>query len=122
VTILHPLFSTLIKRPDLVVDHAAAYVELFHDEAKAIGVDLLRRAVFWALAIFAGVLFLILAGVALMLGLSQQFHWSLIVVPAVALLVMIIALVRAVKPWTTERFPELKAQMSSDAEAMRMVS
>ncbi len=119
---LHPLFSTLIKRPDLVVDHVSAYAELFQNEALSIGTDLLTRAVSWVLALFAAAVFLALTGVAFMLGLTQQFHWSLVAVPGVALLLVIIALVRAIKPWKTERFPELKAQLASDADALRMVN
>lgn len=120
---LHPLFSTIVKRPDLVVDHVSAYAELFHDEAQSIGVDLLTRAASWVLAVFAAAVFLALAGVSLMLGLMQnQFHWSLVAVPGAALLLVVVAAVRAIKPWKTERFPELKAQIASDAQALRMVA
>jgi hypothetical protein len=121
-TMLHPLFSTIVKRPDLVVDHVSAYVELFQDEATSIGVDIATRAASWVLAVLAGAVFLGLAGVAVMLGFMQnQFHWSLVVVPGLALLLVIAAVVRAIKPWKTERFPELKAQISNDAQALRMV-
>ncbi len=120
---LHPLFSTIVKRPDLVMDHVSAYAELFQDEAMSIGVDLATRAASWVLAVLAGTVFLGLTGVALMLGFMQnQFHWSLVAVPGIALLLVIIAVVRAIKPWKTERFPELKAQIANDAQALRMVA
>jgi membrane protein implicated in regulation of membrane protease activity len=120
---LHPLISTIIKRPDLVVDHVSAYAELVQMEVGDVVEDLLTRAAAWAAAVIAGVLFLGLAGVALMLGLLQnQFHWSLVVVPAVALLLLAVAVARAVKPWRAERFPELRAQLASDVEALRAVA
>jgi hypothetical protein len=120
---LHPLFSTLVKRPDLVVDHIAAYGALFHQEAVAAGTDLITRVAAWVVAVLCGVVFLGLTGVAVMLGLMQnQFHWVLVVVPGAALLLVVAAVVRALKPWQTEQFPELKAQIDSDARALRMVS
>ena len=119
---LHPLFSTLVKRPDLLVDHVSAYAALAHQEAITAGAEVLARAAAWILAVLTGVVFLGLSGVAVMLGLMQnQFHWVLIVVPAVALLFVIIAILRALKPWQSERFSELKAQIDSDVRALRMV-
>lgn len=88
-----------------------------------IGTDLITRAVAWILAAFSGAIFLGLAGIAVMLGFSQsQFHWALVLVPGVALLLTVIAVVRAIKPWQTTRFAELKAQIASDAQALRMVA
>lgn len=117
---LHPLFSTLVKRPDLVVDHIAGYAALFHDEAVSVATDLLARAAAWVVALLTTVVFLGLTGVAVMLGLMQnQFHWVLVLVPACALLLVVAAILRALKPWQAERFPELKAQIDSDARALR---
>lgn len=120
---LHPLFSTLVKRPDLVIDHVSAYAALFQQEAMEAGSDLLTRAAAWILAVLAAVVFLGLSGVALMLGVMQnQFHWVLVLVPGFALLLVVVAVLRAMKPWQAERFPELKAQLESDARALRMVA
>ena len=117
---LHPLFSTLVKRPDLVVDHISAYAELLQVEAGDLVRDLLMRAALWIVAVIAGAVFLALAGTAVMLGLLQnQFHWGLIAVPGTALLLLFVVVIRAIKPWKTERFPELKAQVACDVEAMR---
>lgn len=119
---LHPLFSTLVKRPDLVVDHVAAYAALAHQEAVNAGSDVLKRAAAWVLAVLTGVVFLGLTGVAVMLGLMQnQFHWVLVAVPAMALSLVVVAILRALKPWQTDRFSELKAQIDSDIRALRMV-
>jgi hypothetical protein len=54
--------------------------------------------------------------------MQNQFHWVLVLVPGAALLLVVVAVVRAIKPWQTEQFPELKAQIDSDARALRMVS
>lgn len=120
---LHPLFSTLVQRPDLVVDHVSAYAALFHEEASAAGTEVLTKVVAWVLVVLSGVVFAGLAGTALMLGfLQNQFHWVLVLVPGAALLLAVIALVWANKPLKSERFPELKAQIDSDARALRMAA
>ena len=120
---LHPLFSTLVQRPDLVVDHATAYAALFHEEATAAGAELLSRAVAWTLATLAGMLFLGLGGMAIMLGvINNQFHWVLVLVPGIAFMFAVIAVVRASKPFKSERFPEFRAQIRNDARALRMAA
>jgi len=105
------------------MDHLSAYGSLFHREATTAGTDLITRAVAGVAAILALAVFLALAGIAAMLGfLQNQFHWVLVVVPGVALIGAIIAAVIAMKPLKSERFPELKAQIDSDAQALRTVS
>lgn len=116
---LHPVFTTLIRRPDLVADHVTAYVELVQDEASGLGADWIQRGVAWAVAAFGGLLFLVLAGVALMLGAVNQFHWMLLAVPGVVLVLTLVALARARSPDRRERFKELKMQLQSDAQALR---
>jgi hypothetical protein len=49
---LHPLFSTIVQRPDLVVDHLSAYAALFQEEASDAGAELVTRAVAWAVAVW----------------------------------------------------------------------
>ncbi len=58
-----------------------------------------------------------------MLGfLQNQFHWVLVITPGIALILTIIAAFIVMKPLKKERFPELKAQIDSDAQALRTVS
>lgn len=105
------------------MDHLSAYGSLFHKEATSAGSHLIARAVAGVTAILAFTVFLVLAGTALMLGfLQNQFHWMLLAVPGLALIFTIIATVIAMKPLNSERFPELKAQIDSDAQALRAVS
>lgn len=116
---LHPLFSTIIQRPDLVMDHLSAYGALFHQEASSAGADLLARVVAGVVAILALVVFLTMTGTALMLGfLNNQFHWILLVVPGVSLLLLVVAVMFAKRPLKSEKFPELKAQIESDSRAL----
>ena len=120
---LHPLFSTIVQRPDLVIDHLSAYISLFQKEAASAGSNLIARAVAGVAAILAFLLFLVFAGIALMLGfLQNQFHWILVVVPGFVFILGVVAAVIAMKPLKSERFPELKAQIDSDAQALRAVS
>lgn len=117
---LHPLFSTVIQRPDLVADHISAYVALFSQEVGAIGNHVVGRLVAWVLFVLCGFLFLTLTGVALMLGfLQNQFHWILIATPGVALIITVMAFIKARMPLPAENFPELKAQLDSDVHALR---
>ncbi len=116
---LHPVFTTLIKRPDLVADHVTAYVELVQHEASGLGAEWLKRAVAWAVAALGALLFLVLLGVALMLGAVHAFHWALVAIPGAVLLLTLLALARARTPQRQARFEELKAQLQSDAQALR---
>ena len=120
---LHPLFSTLIQRPDLLVEHVSAYCALFHQEATEASSQLVKRYVAWAVAAICGLVFVLFAGTALMMGtLHNQFHWVLLVVPGAALLLMLAAIAKAKAPLTEARFTELKAQIDSDIQALRAVS
>jgi uncharacterized membrane protein len=120
---LHPLFSTLISRPDLLVDHLSGYAALIHEEASDAGAELLQRGVAWAVAALCAAVFLTLAGVALMLAvLLNQFHWVLLATPAVMLVLMVVAVVKAREPLRTSRFAEVKAQALRDAQALRMAA
>ena len=120
---LHPLFSTIVQRPDLVLDHLSAYGALFHEEANSAGADFMRRIAAWLMAILAALLFLGLAGTALMLGFMQNhFHWMLVAVPGFALLLLIVAVTLARRAMSNDRFSELKAQLDSDAQALRSVA
>lgn len=119
---LHPLFSTIIHRPGLVVDHLTAYGALVRLEASSAGSELVMRLVAWIAVAFAGVIFLLFAGVAVMLGcLNDKFHWALVIVPGIPLVVSIGAFMLANKPLNSEHFPELKAQLKRDAEALQAV-
>jgi hypothetical protein len=55
-----------------------------------------------------------------MLGVMlNQFHWVLVAVPVLLLVLMGIALVKAREPLHTQSFAEFKAQVDRDAQALR---
>jgi hypothetical protein len=119
---VHPIFSTLISRPELVVDHVAGYAALVQEEASTVGAQLARRAVAWGIAVLALFVFLVLAGVAVMLGVMQgEFHWVLVLTPAAALVVSLAAWSVGRKQLPSKAFTELKAQLDADAQALRTV-
>ena len=120
---VHPIFSVLVSRPELVVEHIAGYATLARDEASTVGLEVARRAIAWAVALLGFVTFLVLAGVAVMLGaLHEDFHASLVLVPGIALALSVAAFLVARKRLPEKAFSELKAQLDADAQALRAVA
>ncbi len=119
---VHPIFSVLITRPELVMDHVAGYAALVQEEASTVGIEVAKRAVAWGVVVVSLLVFLVLAGVAIMLGAMQgAFHWALVVVPAIALVVAAVAWNVARQRLPSKAFTELKAQLDADAQALRTV-
>lgn len=118
---IHPIFSVLIKRPELVMDHVAGYAALVQEEASSVGVELAKRAIAWGVTVLGLIMFLVLAGVAVMLGAVHEFHWALVLTPAVALAVAAIAFTIARQKLPGKAFAELKAQLDADAQALRTI-
>ncbi len=117
---LHPIFSTVVTRPDLMADHLSAYAALAVQEATTTGTDLLARVVAWTLGGLFALLFVGLAGTAVMLGVMQDhFHWVLAVVPGVALVLAVAALLAARRPSPLDRFAELRRQFAADMVLLR---
>jgi uncharacterized protein YacL len=115
---LHPIFSVLISKPELVADHLSSYAGLVRDEAKDVGTEVAKRAVAGIVAAVCGLVFLILLGVALMLWAVAAFHWMLLIVPAVFLIVAVVAAKKAMQKLPNGAFKELRSQLSADAEAL----
>lgn len=119
---VHPIFSVLITRPELVMDHVAGYAALVQEEASSVGLEVAKRVIAWGIAVLGLIVFLVLAGVAVMLGAMQdEFHWALVVTPAVALAVCVIAWSIARQKLPARAFTELKAQLDADAQALRTI-
>lgn len=120
---LHPLFSALVHRPDLVVDHVSAYAALLQAEAAAAGSQWMGRALAWVLVAAGGLLFAVFAGVALMVGvLMAQFHWVLLAVPGFFLALTALAYLRARQAPPSSGFADLKAQFENDVRTLRSVA
>lgn len=119
---LHPIFTVLISKPELVMEHVSGYASLVREEASTAGLEVAKRAIAWGVTLFALLLFLILAGVAVMLGaLLGQFHWALVAVPGVALAMAVGGFLVARQRMPEQTFTELKAQLDADAQALRAI-
>ncbi|MDB5753407.1 MAG: hypothetical protein JWP65_3828 [Ramlibacter sp.] len=118
---IHPIFSVLISKPELVLDHVSGYGALLREETSTAGTEVAKRAIAWGVTLVAFLLFLILAGVAVMLGAVQGFHWALVVVPGVALAFSVAGFLVARKRLPPQMFTELKAQLDADAQALRAI-
>jgi hypothetical protein len=119
---VHPIFSLLITKPELVMEHVAGYASLMREEASSVGLEVAKRAVAWGVTLFAALVFLILAGVAAMLAaMQEQFHWALVLVPLVPLAIAVAAFIVARKRLPEKAFGELKAQLDADAQALRAI-
>ncbi len=121
MAMIHPIFKVLVSRPELVVDHLGGYAALAQQEASTIGAELLRRAIAWGVAAVAFIVFLMLAGVAVMLGFTQaEFHWVLVLAPGAALALALVAAIIARTSLPSQPFVELRGQLEADAQALRM--
>ena len=120
---LHPLFSTAVHRPDLVVDHVTAYAALLQAEARSAGTAWMSRLLARLLVAVGALLTLVFAGVALMLGLLlDQFHWVLLAVPGACAGLTLLAFSQAKPAMPAAIFADLKAQFDSDVRTLRSVS
>ena len=119
MAMIHPIFSVLISRPELVMDHVAGYASLVQEEASSVGVEVAKRAIAWAVAALGLLVFLVLTGVAVMLGAIHEFHWVLVLAPGAALLLSVLAWSIARQRLPAKAFAEVKAQLDADAQALR---
>ena len=118
---VHPIFSVLVRRPELVVDHLSGYAALVQQEASSLGLEVARCGLAWAIAVVSFIVFLMLAGVAVMLGvMNDEFHWVLILAPGLALALGAVATSIAIKSMPSKIFVELRGQVEADAQALRM--
>jgi peptidoglycan/LPS O-acetylase OafA/YrhL len=119
---VHPIFSVLITRPELVMDHVAGYAALVQEEASTVGLQVAKRVIAWGVAVIGLLVFLILAGAAVMLGaMHGEFHWALVIVPGIALAVAVGGWSVARQRLPSKAFTELRAQLDADAQALRTV-
>ncbi len=117
---LHPIFGTVLRRPDLIADHFAGYAALAGQEFAEVKRDVIHRIIAAAVAAIAALLALVLIGVAIMLGGVSGFDWVLVIVPGVTIVIAAISAAVAVRPSHKHSFGEFKAQMNADLKAMRM--
>lgn len=118
--LMHPIFSVLLKRPELLVDHVAGYAALAREEAAIAAGEMARRAIAWGVAVLGFIMFLVLAGTAAMIGALQgQFHWMLLAVPGIALAIAVAGVILGMRKLAHPLFTEVRAQLDADAQALR---
>ena len=116
---LHPIFSTVLGHPGLIAEHIANYAALVRQETGEAARGLIARLVAGVLAAATFVLALGLTGVAVLLGfLHGSFHWVLVVVPGVALVIAAVCAWLAARPVPAYGFDELRAQVHADLTAL----
>jgi len=117
----HPIYTTALRHPELIADHLANYAALAREEAAQASQILLRRLIAGALAVGSALMTLVLAGVAVMLyGANGHFDWLLVLVPAIAALVTLVAAVVAARHSPTHGFDEVRAQFEADMIALQV--
>lgn len=116
---MHPLLLTIIRRPDLLINHMSAYASLFAREASQASQSLVNRVLIWTAVVFSVAICVVLAGVALMLGVLQnQFHWILVAVPGTMALCALCGFACTKKTILTSHFINMKSQFLDDAAAL----
>lgn len=116
---LHPIFSLLMNRPDLVADHLAGYAALAGEEAADASQAWLGRVMAWLLTVVLAAVFVALSGGAVMLGALHSFHWALIAVPGATGLLALVAWTIARRPVVARAFGELRQQLQTDLVAFK---
>lgn len=116
---VHPIFSVLVSKPELVMDHVAGYAALAREEASTVGGQMARCAIAGGVAAVSFIVFLVLAGVAAMLGALHGFHWMLLLAPGAALALAVAGFMSARQNLPSRAFSELRSQLDADAQALR---
>lgn len=118
---MHPIYNTLLRRPDLLAAHISNYAALAKEEATAAVRGVATRAVAGATAGVSILLALGLTGVAVMLGaVHGEFVWAMVIVPGIAWLIAAIGLFLVLRPAQTEIVQDLKKQVEADVAALRV--
>jgi hypothetical protein len=119
---LHPIYTTLLSHPELVADHLGNYASLVREEAGETGKRLVARIIAGVTAVISALMALGLIGIAVMLGvMHNQFHWVLVIVPAVAVVIAAVGAYVAARPTDLGGFEEIKAQIDADVHALHLI-
>ena len=123
----HPLLHLIATRPQLLLEHLEAYVELAGAETGEAASTLKRSALMGALGLGCLGIGLVLAGVALLLSAvvpvdQMPAPWALWAVPLPPIVLAIGCLLAARKPPGSEAFEQLRRQIKSDVAMFRQES
>ena len=124
---IHPLLHLIATKPQLLGDHVEAYAELVGAEVSKTSKRWITRVALWAGTAFLGTVFLVFAGVALMLWAvvptdSMNVPWLLVVVPLVPLVGAVACVLTARAHSDEAAFQTVKEQFAADMAMLREVS
>ena len=118
---LHPIYTTVLGHPELVADHLANYMALVREEAGEATRRIVARIIAGVLAAISAIMAFGLIGIAAMLGVMHgSFHWGLVAVPAVPVVVAVVAGYYASRPANLDGFEDIRAQLEADVRALHM--
>jgi hypothetical protein len=119
---IHPIYMTALRRPDLVAAHLRNHVDLVKKEFADASRSVAYKAAGAIVALVALLLAMGLTGIALMLGaLHGSFHWVLVAVPGVAWLLTAIGVAVAMKSSVRDDVQDVKDEIEADLAALRTV-
>jgi len=119
---LHPIYGTVLGHPELVGEHLANYGALFKEELATATRGMVSRLIAGVVAAVSALLALGLIGIAFMLGALHGFHWALVAVPGIALLIAAVCGWIAARPSQIHPFTDLQSQVDADLHALRLAS
>jgi uncharacterized membrane protein YqjE len=124
---MHPLLHLLMKRPELLSEHAQAYAELAVCELSDMASVGQRRLLWTAAALCCATATVVLAGVALMLAaalreISGTAGWALLLTPCLPLLGALVCVMNLRAHRGGPAFAELRQQLGTDMQLLREVN
>ncbi len=115
---IYALFKALLLKPKLLAAHMRNYGELVRCEMQVTMRHWIVKAVAWLTMGVCLLLFLVLAGVAVMIGaLQDQRHWILLLVPSIPLLMAVVALMVALRKTPHSPVRTIRQQFVADVAA-----
>lgn len=124
---MHPLFTLLAVKPQLLIDHAQAYTALFSEEFSLARAQWRRAIILQSVAVSLLGVTIALAGVALMLWAVMpvaQIHtpWLLIATPLGPLVAATACQLAARKLVQNAAFANLNQQLCADMALLRALT
>lgn len=116
---IYALLKALILKPQLLAEHLRNYGELVREEARDTARLWAIKAAALLVCAIGMLVFLTLTGVAVMLGIMQgRYHWVLVAVPAVPLVLAVVALAIASRKAEKSSVGTIKQQFAADMQAL----
>jgi hypothetical protein len=121
---IYSLIHLLSAKPQLLLDHAEGYSDLFAAEASGASAWWKRRALLYVSALCCGSVAAVLAGVAALLwatlpAAGMQAPWVLILVPALPTAVALWCVIAALAQTKETHFANLREQARADMAMLR---